>query len=202
MGRRLPAWVLPPPAPHSALQGEAFSPARERNPKVGPLESSKNNPRPLFRQERALWSPAGCWQLLPCGVRECPLANWEAAHYVMRTGSQGSFESFAAHPMLPKSALSAQNKPCLWNPSGLFHRCWSLVLSCLAQCLGRAQARAPAAPQYPRDSWTPLGVRSPDRLDLDGAGGRGVVLGWCMSQHPQEVRQGHVGQHGFGTDGY
>lgn len=33
----------------------------------------------------ALRSPAGCWQLLPCGVRECPLANWEATHYVMRT---------------------------------------------------------------------------------------------------------------------
>lgn len=192
-GQGLPAWVLPPPDPHSALQG---SPTRERNPKVGPLESSKNNPRPLFRQERALRSPAGRWRLLLCGVRECPLANWEAAHYVMRTGSQGSSESSAAHPMLPKSALSAQNKPCLWNPSGPFHRCWSPVLSCLAQCLGRA------APQYPRDSWTPLGVQSPDRPHLEGAGGRGVVLSWCMSQHPQEVRQGHVGQHGFSRDGY
>lgn len=59
---------------------------------------------------------------------------------------------------------------------------------------------SPSSPTISRDSWILLGVSNLDTLDPAGAGGRGVVLGWSMSQHPPEVRQGHVGQRGFSRD--
>lgn len=62
--------LCPPRAPRWCRSG--FSGALQPEGGTPRQGSAESDPRPRCRQERALWSHAWRWQLLPCGVWECP----------------------------------------------------------------------------------------------------------------------------------
>lgn len=70
------------PSPSLSLTGIPSPREEPQSRASGILQEQSQAP---FQAGAGSGSPAGRWQLLACGMRECPLANWEAAHYVMRT---------------------------------------------------------------------------------------------------------------------
>lgn len=82
------------PSPSFSFAG-ILSPREEPQSRAsGILQKQSQGP---FQQERALQSPTRRWQLLPCSVQECPLTNWEAARYVMRTEA-GELQELCSAP--------------------------------------------------------------------------------------------------------